>query len=176
MDTMAIIFPQVKIVVVKGGKEIEVKLGVVRSASLSGKIMVYRPLNNNNFAKGDANNGECYVIGDGNNSNGNSNHSGKEELIESYGLASILVELTNGLEKQRRITDKKGYFGFEELCLGKWTLQVYTDNLPRYHYLKEDTFEFELKLGDKKEILIKVLLKRRPIRIIEEGEILLEED
>lgn len=163
-------------VVVEGGKEIEVKLGVVRSASLSGKIMVYRPLNNNNFANGDANNGECYVIGDGNNDNGNSNHSGKEELIESYGLANIIVELTNGLETQRRITDKKGHFGFEELRPGKQTLKVYTDNLPRYHYLKEDTFEFELKPGDKKEILIKVLLKRRPIRIIEEGEILLEED
>ena len=163
-------------VVVEGGKEIEVKLGVVRSANLRGEIMVYRPLNNNDFANEDANNGECYVIGDGNNDNGNSNHSGKEELIESYGLANILVELTNGLETQRRITDKKGYFEFEELRPGKWTLKVYTDNLPRYHYLKEDTFEFELNPGDKRETLIKVLLKRRPIRIIEEGEILLEED
>ena len=163
-------------VVVEGGKEIEVKLGIVRSANLRGEIMVYRPLNNNDFTSGDANNSEYYVIGDGNNNNSNSNHSGKEELIESYGLANILVELTNGLETQRCITDKNGYFGFEELHPGKWTLKVYTDNLPRYHYLKEDTFEFELNPGDKRETLIKVLLKTRPIRIIEEGEILLEED
>jgi len=176
MDTMAIIFPQVKIVVVKDGKEIEVKLGVVRSASLSGKIVVYGLLNNDNFTNEDANNGQCYVIGDGNKGNGNSNHSDEEELIELYGLANILVELTNGSETQRCITDRNGHFRFEDLCPNKWILKVFDHNLPSHHYLKEDTFEFELKPGDKKEMLIEVLPKKRTIRIIEQGEIILEED
>jgi len=167
-------------VIAEGGKETIVKLGVIRSASLSGKVMVYRPLNNNNFANGDIDNGECYVIGDGNNSNnsinnGNLSQDDGGKLVESYGLANMLVELTNGSETQRRVTDGKGCFKFEEVRPGKWTLKVYSDNLLGYHYLKEDVFEFELKPGDKKEMLIKVLPKRRPIRIIEEGEISLEQ-
>jgi len=109
-------------VVVKGGEEITVSLGVVRSASLIGKIMVYRLLNNNN------------------------------------------------------VTDEKGYFRFKEVRPGKWILKVHSDNLPRYHYLEENTFSFELKPGDKKEMLIRVLPKKRPIHIIEKGEISLGEE
>ncbi len=167
-------------VIVEGGKEIVVKLGVVRSASLSGKIMVYGLLNNDNFTNRDGSNGEHYVIGDSNNSNGfmNNKDQGQDdrrEFIELYELANVLVELTNGSETQRCITDRNGRFRFEDLCPNKWILKVFDDNLPSHHYLKEDTFEFELKPGDKKDMLIEVLPKKRTIRIIEQGEIVLED-
>ncbi len=151
---------------VEGGKETQVEIGVTRSARLSGQIMVYRFLSERIFIEEGERDTNVERAQDGNG----------EKFVKSHGLANTLVELTNGLEIKRRITDRKGNFRFEELRPGKWTLKVYSNNLPQYHYLEEDTFEFDLKPGDDKEILIKVLPKRRLIRIIEEGEILLEEE
>ena len=76
----------------------------------------------------------------------------------------------------RRLTNREGRFEFEEVRPREWTLKIYEDNLPKYHYFERDTFNFELKPGERKEILVKVLQKKRPINIIEEGEILLEEE
>jgi len=57
----------------------------------------------------------------------------------------------------------------------KWTLKIYSDNLPEYHYLEEDTFELELRPGQKEEISAKVLPRKRRIHIIAEPQTLLEE-
>ncbi|MCK4496044.1 MAG: hypothetical protein KAU91_06810 [Candidatus Aminicenantes bacterium] len=84
-------------------------------------------------------------------------------------LANTFVEIINGLDVQRRVTDNKGRFCFEDLCPGRWTLRVYDTNMPEFHYLEKETFEFELKAGDKKEIEVRVLPRSRPIRIIEKG-------
>ena len=48
--------------------------------------------------------------------------------------------------------------------------------MPQYHYLEKDTFEIELAPGEKKEILIRVLPRKRTIQMIEEGETLIEEE
>jgi hypothetical protein len=86
-----------------------------------------------------------------------------------------LVELTSASEIKRCVTDRKGRFRFEELRPGKWTVRMRRDNLPEYHYFEKDTFEFQLKPGEEKEILVKAVPKKRSIRIIEQGGILLEE-
>jgi outer membrane protein OmpA-like peptidoglycan-associated protein len=42
-------------------------------------------------------------------------------------------------------------------------------DLPDNHYLEKNSFEFNLKPGEKSEILVKILPKIRQIRILEEG-------
>ena len=70
----------------------------------------------------------------------------------------------------------KRIFTFDDVRPGQWTLAVHADNLPGYHYFEKDTFEIELAPGEKKEMLIRVLPRKRTIQIIKEGETLLEEE
>ena len=166
-------------VTVESGKETRVEIGITQPAILSGQIMLYQFENNHSndsgAEKGGNNTTNHCVVGGGDNNNGSLNN-GETKLVKAYGLANILLELTNGSEIKRYVADKKGYFRFEELRPGKWTLKVYHANLPDYHYLEEDTFAIELKPGDGKEILVKALPKKRFIRIMEEGGILSEEE
>ena len=74
------------------------------------------------------------------------------------------------------LTDRKGRFSFDDVRPGQWTLAVHADNLPEYHYLEKDTFEIELAPGDKKELLVRVLPRKRTIQVIEEGGTLIEEE
>jgi hypothetical protein len=169
-------------VIITGGKEMRIDVGVIRSANLNGQVMVYEPLNNNHngFLNGNPKENSPFIIGNGNNhdghlNNSNSNHNGKTELVESYGLANVIVELTNSSEIQRRVTDPKGRFSFEDLRPGEWTLKVYDYNLPEYHYLEKDSIEIELEPGEREDITIKVLPKKRPVQIIKTGEVISEE-
>ncbi len=150
-----------------GGKETSIEIGITRSAGLTGKIIVY------GFAKEDSLQKEYAV------------HKGKDrdvpkdtetDMVEEYGLANVLLEFKSELETWRVLTDRKGRFSFDDVRPGQWTLTVHADNLPEYHYLEKDTFEIELAPGEKKEMLIRILPRKRAIQIIEEGETLIEEE
>ncbi len=166
-------------VTVEGGKETFTEIGITQSAALFGQIMLYRFGENhsNNLLqeKSTDRNANYYVVGERINDNA-SLSSDETKLVKTRELANILVEITNGSEIKRRVTDGKGRFRFEELRPGKWTLKIYDDNLPEYHYFEEDTFEFELKPGEEKEALVRVLPKKRLIRLIDEGGTLVEEE
>lgn len=138
---------------VKGGEELELEIAVVRSARISGRIVVYA------FE-----------------SKAHLNEKDKKKLIKSHGLANALLELENGVEVLRIMTDHKGSFQFEDLRPGKWTLKVDVANLPEYHYLEKNNLVFELMPGEEEEVILKVLPKIRTIRMLEENEILIEED
>lgn len=152
---------------IEGGKETSIEIGITKSAGLKGKVMVY------GFAKEDTMEKEYAV--QKSKDRAVPKHT-EEELVEGYGLANVLLEFKSELETWRVLTDRKGRFSFDDVRPGKWTLIVHADNLPEYHYLEKDTFEIELAPGEKKEMLIRVLPRKRTIRIIEQGEILLEEE
>ena len=95
----------------------------------------------------------------------------KDDLRKGRGLGNILVEITDGKEVLRQLTDQKGRFYFEEIRPARWTLKVYDYDLPAHHYLEEEELHFELKPGEEKEVTVRVLPRLRPIQIIEEGEI-----
>ena len=152
---------------IEGGKETSIEIGITKSADLMGKVMVY------GFVKEDYLQKEYAV------------HKGKDraipkdtetDIVEEYGLANVLLEFKSELEIWRVLTDRKGRFSFDDVRPGQWTLAVYADNLPEYHYLEKDTFEIELAPGEKKEMLIRVLPRKRTIQVIEEGGILIEEE
>lgn len=143
---------------VEDNKESSIEIGVMRSIAITGKVMVYEfeDTRKNGF-------------------NSNLPNSEEKQIVESDGLGNTLIELTNGKETLRRLSNSDGSFGFERIRPGKWTLKVYEDGLPEYHYLEKGLYEFDLKPGENTEVLIKVLPKVRRIRIMKEGGAVQEE-
>lgn len=160
-------------VVVEGGQERRLEIGMAQPATLSGEIMVYRLRNGYHKLNGENGPNNRYIAGD---NNGVILNGNKGELAEDYVLANVLVELVNGSEIERRVTDKKGRFEFEELRPGKWTLKIHDNNLPEYYHFEKDTFEFELEPGQKNALLVKVLPMKRHIHLVGEGGTLQEKE
>ena len=92
------------------------------------------------------------------------------------GIANVLVKLSCSEETRLQISDPDGFFQFDRLAPGHWTLEVTTDQLPRYHYLDQGVFEFDLQPGEHVEQVIKVFERHRPIQFIGEGELQVEEE
>ncbi|WP_304511440.1 MSCRAMM family protein [Desulfobacula sp.] len=152
---------------IEGGKETSIEIGITKSADLTGKVMVYEFAEEDGLQKGfSISKGEKKATGE----------EGKGKMVEACGLANVLLEFKSKLEIWRVLTDRKGRFRFDDVRPGQWTLTVRADNLPEYHYLEKDIFEIELAPGEKKEMLIRVLPRKRTIQIIEQGEILIEEE
>ena len=142
---------------IEGGKETSIEIGITKSAGLAGRIMVYE------FAKVDGLQKGFIIDKDARKA---VREDGKKEMIEDRGLANALLEFKSKQEIWRVLTDRKGCFRFDDVRPGQWTLAVHADNLPEYHYFEKNTFEIELTPGEKKEMLIRVLPKKRTIRII----------
>jgi hypothetical protein len=80
-----------------------------------------------------------------------------------------LVEVRCEEEVLRGLTDHKGRFSFDDLRPGKWSLKVYDRDLPAYHFLEDEQFQFDLKPGEQRDTVVRVLPRLRPIQIIDEG-------
>ncbi len=195
-------------ITVQGGIETEINLGVVRSATLKGRVAVFaskasgennddnksspegKDHDNQNSQRSEGvapltNSAEMGVQPPWNRESDNpsgelvieaSGRTAGGKMVEDYVLAGILVEMKNELRIHRRVTDKKGQFLFEDLRPGNWTLTVYENNLPEYHYLEQDAFDLHLKPGSEGELLVKVLPQMRSINIIDAGELSIEEE
>jgi Carboxypeptidase regulatory-like domain len=152
---------------ISDGEKTNVEIMITKSASLEGRIMVYQFAEKDNLA-------EKYLnpeIQDD-----SERKTTGSQMLESHGLKNALLEFRSEREILRVLTSRKGQFSFDDVRPGKWTLTVHATNLPQYSYLERDTFEIELSPGEKKEMHIKVLPKKRTIQIIEEGQILTEEE
>jgi len=152
---------------IEGGKEESVKIEITKSAVFIGKLMVYEFVKEDGLQKG-------FTIDKA--VKKPIREDGKEEMVEVHGLANVLLEFKSKQEIWRVLTDRKGRFRFDDVRPGSWTLTVQADNLPEYHFIEKDTFEIKLAPGEKKEMLIRALPKKRTIQIIEQGEILIEEE
>lgn len=97
------------------------------------------------------------------------------ELVASDGLSNVSIQLHKGEETIHRITDQKGCFSFEDLRPGIWILKVSKDSLPPFHYPEQATLKLELKPGAREKVRVKILPRLRPLRLIDEGEIDVEE-
>lgn len=152
---------------VTGGDDVSLHIAITQGADLTGRIEVY------DFG-GPAVRQKGFSIA--NRSKGDDVQEGTDKLTETGGLANVVLELSSQLESWRVMTDRKGRFRFDNVRPGQWILTAYTDNIPQYHYLENSRIEIELAPGDAKEILMRVLPKKRTIQIIEEGELLIEEE
>lgn len=152
---------------VAGGQSSQIDVGIVGSAKVFGKVLV---ISGNGNGKNE----------NGNNLNGNSGNggvvvgepegeSGKKEKKEPTGIADALVELSNGQETLRRITDQKGEFLFESVRPGVWHMKVYDHNIPTYHYIETAEQDINLEPGQSQEVTIRILPKVREIKFIDSG-------
>ncbi|MBN2373437.1 hypothetical protein JXL19_06610 [bacterium] len=139
------------VVTVDGGKDTFIEIPLTEKAVLYGRVTLYDFEKNGFWLDGDTN------------------------MVEGGGAENMIVEVSNGSEVNRRITDSRGRFEFEELRPGNWILKVWGENIPVYHSLEKDTFEIQLKPGENRELVIKALPRKRHINIIDEGGIITEE-
>lgn len=160
-------------VMVEGGENSAVKIGITRSASLKGQVVGYKPKSNsaNGGPAGERSrlsSGLPLVISgkDGNAMNGEDSGSG-----EPYGIPNAVVEMKSENETLYRIADNRGHFEFEQLRPGKWVLSLSEDNLPEYHHAAERNMTYSLKPGETYETLIPVVPEKRHIMIVEEKEL-----
>jgi len=142
--------------VIHAGEITVMEIPVVRGASIAGRvavIQVERPLDETPYLEGVQ------------------QPSSESALEPSRGLPGILLELSNGFETHRQITDQGGYFQFEQLLPGAWVLKVLPEGIPAFHRLERETFEIHLHADQCMELPINVYAIRRPIEIIQEGKL-----
>lgn len=150
---------------VQQGKTVSMQIGVLRSARLRGKVSLMRYQS----GKSDQPDRPDVFVSAPDHTGGVISADG--QLAEVGGLRDVLLELTNGGETLRRVTDSDGEFSLTDLRPGLWTLKVYDHNLPALHYLEQPEFSIELAPGGEVTLPIKVLPRLRQINIIEQDSI-----
>ena len=151
-----------------GGEVIELELFIANGSTCAGKVAVFSDKNkenpgiinsvNNNRFQGSGIVKTSYISG-----------SGITMQAEHYGLANIIVELKRDDEVLRRITDSRGFFSFEGIRPGEWTIEFFEKNLPQYHKFEQKIYRIHLKPGDRKEGIIRVYPQKRQIRMQNEN-------
>ncbi len=84
----------------------------------------------------------------------------------------IAVDISNGDERFRRLTNARGSFSFPDLRPGAWTIAYSAISLPDDHFLERTTEEITLEEGETVDVFLRILPKRRSIRVIQEGGVL----
>jgi nucleoid-associated protein YgaU len=131
---------------VSGGRTARVDVALVRGARVLGTIRVL------DFAEG-------------------APAAGPPPMVESGGLRDAVVVLSSGADSLRRVTDASGRFDFADLRPGRWALSVEHAELPAHHRMERDTMTLEVAAGDAREVVLRVLPRFRPVRIIAGGEV-----
>ncbi len=152
---------------IAGGKTHQVRIEITKSAAVQGQIMRYEFAGKNNVTK------SFNIVGTHKNAAGK-NGSGKFQ--EVGGFANVMLELKSETETLRVMSDLQGRFMFEDLRPGNWVLTVDAANLPEHHYLEKNRIEIEVKPGALRQMQIRVLPRKRVIRMIDQGAILVEEE
>jgi hypothetical protein len=93
-----------------------------------------------------------------------SSNNGSKLWDEKTAPGHIILELLNGKESVKIISDDDGTFKFPDVHPGKWTLKAYPNGLSGKYKIDKDQFELNLKEGD--EIIVPVVLKRKQKKII----------
>jgi hypothetical protein len=134
-------------VTISGGSTVSVDIGIARGASVTGRIARFGREHDE-------------ILG-----------SDAGPLIEKEGLRGILVELADGTQVLRRLTDPEGEFAFSDLPPGRWVLTVRANALPGHHYIEQECMVLDVLPGERRSLLVRVLPKARSIVMLEETEI-----
>jgi hypothetical protein len=131
-------------VLIRGGEETRLTLLVTRSVAIAGNVLLF---------------------------------SAKEQgfldtsttLTEMGGKSGVFLELSNGAEIYRRVSDNKGGFLFADLRPGQWILKVIGGDIPEYHNIYPDSMRIELLPGERKDVTFELRLRKRTIKMLNEG-------
>lgn len=97
------------------------------------------------------------------------NDTTQPAIMELGGHPNVIVELANGDDVNRRVTDNRGRFTFANMRPGHWTLRIADGNLPQNYYFDKEAVEFNVAPGQAAEQTFKALPKKRRIQIISQG-------
>jgi outer membrane protein OmpA-like peptidoglycan-associated protein len=127
---------------IKAGEEARVDIGIIRSASILGKVMLYDFEEKNKL------------------------DTTLQNIKESFGLPDFQIYMHNGRpDLYTAASDSRGKFEFRDLPPGHWVVKIIEGNYPDYHYLETDSASFNLVAGEKKELTFRILPRVRPIKI-----------
>lgn len=146
------------------GEITSMDIGITDGASLNGMVVLVDP-DSGKESVSSIEGEKGYVVGDTLKQDG---------TLEAGGLQSVLVEMANGDEVHRRLTDSWGRFLFEGLRPGKWVLKIYDINIPSSYRLEKPEQTLEIAPGDNLILEAKVLPRKRTIRFIEEGRVVMK--
>lgn len=151
-----------------GGETAFQEIGVSTVAVLSGKVIMYAidPARIRGDRSRIAPQGKLYITGHGEIKQGAID---RDDLIESYGLEDIIVEISRDGEIYRQATTQNGNFSFPGLRPGIWRIKVYENGIPKHHYIENPEFAVELLKGEERSIAVSVIPKLRSIEILEGG-------
>lgn len=85
------------------------------------------------------------------------------------GVSGEVVELTNGQETLRRLTDGEGGAMFAPLRPGRWALRIYDGALPAQHGVERPERELEVLPETRHEEDVRILPRKRRIQFIDGG-------
>lgn len=136
---------------VEAGKTTKVELTIVEAANVSGRVV----LASEEAVR--ATKEEAVVVGE----------LGVTEAPKAF--KGILIELAREDEIIRTMTDDEGKFAFKDIRPGSWKFKAYDYNIPAYHYIQNPEMTITLSPGEKKDITVNVVPKKRRIEILEEG-------
>ncbi|SDW77700.1 hypothetical protein [Thiocapsa roseopersicina] len=89
-----------------------------------------------------------------------------EELKPSRGLGGILVEVRNGEQVYRRLTNGNGEFRFAGLQPGTWIVTIDPEKLPENATIEETGYTLEVEPSADQEVEFRVELKIRTMRML----------
>lgn len=153
----------------------DVQIPVARAAQVAGKVATFAYQANAGEGGGLSNSAAALVAGARADLRPADAGSGPGTAVEVGGLGNVLVEITDGTDTLRTLTDSKGQFSFEGLRPGNWTARVYDTNIPALHKLESAEQSLKLGSGEKKESLFKVLPILRSVKVIDQGTIKTEQ-
>jgi hypothetical protein len=142
--------PMPREITLNGGEAAHLDIGVIRAAKLSGTVLLYA---SKDSLRTDTT---------------------SSPLVELGGHANVVLELSNAIEAQRRITDNRGRFSFAGIRPGQWTLRVIDGNLPANYYFEKESLDVDLPPGGEEDVTLKVLPRKRRIQIVGGGKVLVE--
>lgn len=132
---------------VNGGEEARLDIGVTRSVTITGTVNLF---DSKEPALGDS----------------------TFTSVNRGGKSGVFVELTNGVDVNRRVTDNHGRFSFADIRPGTWLLKVTGGDIPDYHIVVPDTMTIVASPGDKKDVTIELRPKKRVIKMLQEGAVI----
>jgi hypothetical protein len=146
--------PEMLQAVVLGGKTTRLTVGVVRGAVIRGVI---EPVTASAPAAPSASKG------------------GDEALAPvSAPVGGIRVELSQGKETLRQVTNERGEFVFTGLFPGPCRFRVEEADLPPYHSVRPMTGEWSLQSGEEKQVTFSLIPISRQIILMETGDMPVE--
>lgn len=157
-----------RIVEVKKGETAELRIGMVSASEIIGKTVRITPDQEES--------GDLYVSKESvysleTDEKFADDPLSSDEAKKTIVLANTLIELTDGEETFRQVTNSKGEFSFAQMRPGRWTLKAYDNSVPAHFYFEIAETTLELEPGERKEITFRAIPRIRSIQIVEEGRI-----